>query len=85
MMSFVDQELTVEDMLADPIVQVLMRYDGVSASDVRHTIEQVNQNRDDVAPAVIKAVLPKPQQVRLAKAHTGAAHPAKSGIRNTAA
>jgi hypothetical protein len=45
MMSYVDQELTVEDMLADPIVQTLMRYDGVSASDVRHTIEQVNQNR----------------------------------------
>jgi len=47
MMSYVDQELTVEDMLADPIVQTLMRYDGVSASDVRHTIEQVNQNRPE--------------------------------------
>ena len=44
-MSYVDQELTVEDMLADPIVQTLMRYDGISASDVRQTIEQVNQNR----------------------------------------
>ncbi|MBX2831737.1 MAG: hypothetical protein KTR23_11230 [Rhodospirillales bacterium] len=45
MMSYVDQELTVEDMLADPIVQTLMRYDGISASDVRHTIDQVHQNR----------------------------------------
>ncbi|WP_350040769.1 hypothetical protein [Thalassospira sp.] len=44
-MSYVDQELTVEDMLADPIVQTLMRYDGISASDVRHTIEQATQNR----------------------------------------
>ena len=42
-MSYVDQELTVEDMLADPIVQTSMRYDGISASDVRHTIEAVNQ------------------------------------------
>lgn len=49
MMSYVDQELTVEDMLADPIVQTLMRYDGVSASDVRHTIDQVNQNRPENA------------------------------------
>ncbi len=47
MMSYVDQELTVEDMLADPIVQTLMRYDGVSASDVRHTIEQATQNRPE--------------------------------------
>jgi hypothetical protein len=47
MMSYVDQELTVEDMLADPIVQTLMRYDGISASDVRHTINQVHQNRSE--------------------------------------
>ncbi|WP_430475739.1 hypothetical protein ACQ0MK_09095 [Thalassospira lucentensis] len=47
MMSYVDQELTVEDMLADPIVQTLMRYDGISASDVRHTIAQATQNRSD--------------------------------------
>lgn len=47
MMRYVDQELTVEDMLADPIVQILMRYDGISASDVRHTIEQVTQNRPE--------------------------------------
>lgn len=46
-MSYVDQELTVEDMLADPIVQTLMRYDGISASDVRHTIEAVNQHRPE--------------------------------------
>ena len=44
-MSYVDQELSIEDMLADPIVQTLMRYDGISASDVRHTIEQVTQTR----------------------------------------
>ena len=44
-MKYVDQELTIDEMLADPIVQTLMRYDGVSASDVRHTIDQVLQNR----------------------------------------
>tara|TARA_E500000318_G_scaffold29898_1_gene29765 strand:+ start:546 stop:782 length:237 start_codon:yes stop_codon:yes gene_type:complete len=47
-MNYVDQELSVEDMLADPIVQTLMRYDGISASDVRHTMEQVNLNRPDM-------------------------------------
>jgi len=59
MMSYVDQELTVEDMLADPIVQTLMRYDGVSASDVRHTIEQVNQNRPEDAVDSTDARIPK--------------------------
>ncbi len=44
-MKYVDQELTIDEMLADPIVQTLMCYDGVSASDVRHTIDQVLQNR----------------------------------------
>ncbi|MCC9625445.1 hypothetical protein LPB41_27545 [Thalassospira sp. MA62] len=44
-MKYVDQELTVEDMLDDPIVQLLMRYDGVSASDVRHTIVETIQKR----------------------------------------
>ncbi|WP_417815589.1 hypothetical protein [Thalassospira alkalitolerans] len=44
-MKYVDQELTIAEMLADPIVQTLMRYDGISASDVRHTIDQVLQNR----------------------------------------
>ncbi len=44
-MKYVDQELTIDEMLADPIVQTLMRYDGISASDVRHTIDQVLQNR----------------------------------------
>ncbi|RCK31730.1 hypothetical protein [Thalassospira aquimaris] len=51
-MNYVDQELSIEDMLADPIVQTLMRYDGISASDVRHTIEQVNQNRTALAKGV---------------------------------
>lgn len=44
-MKYVDHELTIDEMLADPIVQTLMRYDGISASDVRHTIDQVMQNR----------------------------------------
>lgn len=48
-MRYVDQELSIEDMLADPIVQTLMRYDGISASDVRRTIELVNQNRREKA------------------------------------
>lgn len=29
-----DRELTVEEMLADPIVQILMRRDGVRRDDV---------------------------------------------------
>jgi hypothetical protein len=55
-MSYVDQELTVEDMLADPIVQTLMRYDGISASDVRHTIDQVNR---------VSEISPNPDRVKL--------------------
>jgi hypothetical protein len=65
MMSYVDQELTVEDMLSDPIVQTLMRYDGVSASDVRHTIDKVNRARRDntiesADPVKQKPPLPAP-------------------------
>lgn len=53
-MSYVDQELTVEDMLADPIVQTLMRYDGISANDVRRTISRVRQNRPKTPSDAIK-------------------------------
>lgn len=85
MMSYVDQELTVEDMLADPIVQTLMRYDGVSASDVRHTINRASQKRDGETDAPVTAVAPKPQQVRPAQSQTGAAYPVRSDVRSTAA
>ncbi|WP_156111573.1 hypothetical protein [Thalassospira australica] len=85
MMRYVDQELTVEDMLADPIVQTLMRYDGVSASDVRHTIDQASLNRDGDAPEAMASVSPKSQKVPVAKSQTGAPRPVRSGIRNTAA
>ena len=84
-MSYVDQELTVEDMLADPIVQTLMRYDGISASDVRHTIDQASQNRDDNTPEITAAALAKPQEVYIATPQSGAVHPVHSGMRRTAA
>jgi len=54
-MKYVDQELTIEEMLADPIVQTLMRYDGISASDVRHTIDQVLQNRLPLRPVRVRS------------------------------
>ena len=67
-MSYVDQELTVEEMLADPIVQALMRYDGVCASDVRHTIAQINQaSAPSPAPAErVNANTAMPNRPRLA-------------------
>lgn len=79
MMSYVDQELTVEDMLADPIVQTLMRYDGISASDVRHTIEQVNQNRADNPPQLVATSTHHNRQ------HWAAPHPTSNGVRHNAA
>ncbi|MBO6772934.1 MULTISPECIES: hypothetical protein [unclassified Thalassospira] len=79
MMSYVDQELSIEDMLADPIVQTLMRYDGISASDVRHTIEQVNQNRAQKAEAAL------PGTHHHNRLHWGAPHANTSRLRHNAA
>lgn len=78
-MSYVDQELTVEDMLADPIVQILMRYDGISASDVRHTIDQVNQNRPE------SPELAEPENAHQNRAHWAAKPPAGRHTRHQAA
>lgn len=49
-MKYVENELTIEEMLADPIVQRLMNYDGISATEVRTTIDTVRKKRADLAP-----------------------------------
>ncbi|MDP2700172.1 hypothetical protein [Thalassospira sp.] len=52
-MKYVDQELTIEDMLADPIVHHLMRYDGITEADVRKAISQATRKprfRDATRP-----------------------------------
>lgn len=36
-------ELTLEEMLADPIVQLVMRRDGISADDVRAVIAEARR------------------------------------------
>jgi hypothetical protein len=38
-------ELTLDEMLADPIVQTLMRRDGVEPQDVRAVIADVRHRR----------------------------------------
>ena len=48
-MKYVENELTIEKMLADPIVQRLMNYDGISATEVRTTIDTVRKKRADLA------------------------------------
>lgn len=74
MMSYVDQELTVEDMLADPIVQIIMRYDGISASDVRHTIDRVARHRAcrALVPRIEPGLLQPRYRDRMRVAPTGA-------------
>lgn len=39
-------ELTVEEMLADPIVQLLMRSDKIGAGDVWQVIREARRRRD---------------------------------------
>lgn len=36
-------ELTVEEMLSDPIVKLVMRRDSVTASDIRNVIDQARK------------------------------------------
>jgi hypothetical protein len=36
-------ELTLEEMLADPIVQLVMRRDGISGDDVRQVIAEARR------------------------------------------
>ena len=42
-MSRQSAELTLEEMLADPIVQLVMRRDGISADDVRQVIAEARR------------------------------------------
>jgi len=37
------KELTLDELLADPIVQLVMQRDGVTADDVRQVIERARQ------------------------------------------
>jgi hypothetical protein len=37
------KELTLDELLADPIVQLVMRRDGVTTEDVRKVIERARQ------------------------------------------
>lgn len=39
-------ELTVEEMLADPIVQLLMKSDNIGADDVWPVIREARRRRD---------------------------------------
>ncbi|OSQ37236.1 hypothetical protein [Thalassospira mesophila] len=45
-MSYVDHELSIDEMLADPIVRTLMAYDGITEKDVRKTLAEVATARD---------------------------------------
>lgn len=37
------KELTLDELLADPVVQLVMQRDGVTAEDVRQVIERARQ------------------------------------------
>ncbi len=51
-----NREPALDDMLADPVMQLLMRSDRVHASDIRRVLQQVKRPRgfaaDPVAPAM---------------------------------
>lgn len=42
-MTSLSAELTLEEMLADPIVQLVMRRDGITAEDVRAVVEEARR------------------------------------------
>ncbi|WP_339781980.1 hypothetical protein [uncultured Thalassospira sp.] len=45
-MRYIDHELSIDEMLADPIVRTLMDYDGITEKDVRKTLARVASARD---------------------------------------
>ncbi|AUG53205.1 hypothetical protein [Thalassospira marina] len=49
-MSYVDHELSIDEMLADPIVRTLMAYDRITETDVRKTLAQVVTARETNHP-----------------------------------
>ncbi len=41
----IDFQLTLDELLADPVIRLVMRRDGVSEEDVRHLMAQVAGRR----------------------------------------
>jgi hypothetical protein len=55
-MSYVDHELSIDEMLADPIVRTLMAYDGITEKDVRKTLAHAARAREfGMAPSSKRA------------------------------
>jgi hypothetical protein len=61
-MSHTSRELTLEEMLADPIVQLVMRRDNIVADDVRRVIHQAREARRDLRSNAALALRPTAQQ-----------------------
>ncbi len=53
-MSYVDHELSIDEMLADPIVQTLMAYDRISEKDIRKTLALAASARKANAPRLAR-------------------------------
>ncbi|HEX6959870.1 MAG TPA: hypothetical protein VF194_17940 [Ferrovibrio sp.] len=48
-MRWVHNEPHLNDMLADPITQMLMRRDGVQEAEIRHLVERLRRRRKGAA------------------------------------
>ncbi|WP_147252987.1 hypothetical protein [Thalassospira profundimaris] len=53
-MSYVDHELSIDEMLADPIVRTLMAYDRITEKDIRKTLARVASARETNAPRLAR-------------------------------
>ncbi|OKH86924.1 hypothetical protein [Thalassospira sp. TSL5-1] len=53
-MSYVDHELSIDEMLADPIVRTLMAYDRITEKDIRKTLARVASARETSAPRLAR-------------------------------
>lgn len=58
-----DQELTLDQMLNDPIVRLLMARDGVAEADVRGLAARIRSRRGPVTRDAVR-VSPEPRSFR---------------------
>lgn len=58
-----DQELTLDQMLNDPIVRLLMARDGVEEADLRVLAAHIRSRRDSMTNDAVR-VSPEPRSFR---------------------
>ncbi|WP_353646460.1 hypothetical protein [Mesorhizobium sp. WSM2239] len=52
------RELSLEDLLVDPIVRLVMARDGVAPEDIRHLLHNVSARIADKPPHQAQSVIP---------------------------